>query len=91
MVLLDLSAIECHLVVLDLSAAFDSDDHYLLMDVHSSQFEVADQVYEWFHSYIPLRSNRFFSTPAGTFNAVVLLCSVPQGSAVGPLMFNSYT
>ena len=78
------------LVLLDLSAAFDTVDHRILMDVLSSRFGVNDHVYEWFHSYLSGRT-QIFSTLADTSNAVALICSVPQGSVVGPLLFIAYT
>ena len=78
------------LVLLDLSAAFDTVDHRILMDMLSSRFWVNDHVYEWFHSYLSGRT-QIFSTLADTSNAVALICSVPQGSVVGPLLFIAYT
>ena len=60
------------------------------MDVLSSRFGVNDHVYEWFHSYVSGRT-QIFSTLADTSNAVALICSVPQGSVVGPLLFIAYT
>ena len=40
------------LVLLDLSAAFNTVDHHIVMDVLSSHFGVSDHIYEWFHSYL---------------------------------------
>ena len=77
-------------MLLDLSAAFDTVDHRILMDVRSSRFGVNDHVYEWFDSYLSGRT-QIFSTLADTSNAVALICSVPQGSVVGPLLFITYT
>ena len=78
------------IVLLDLSADFDSVDHRILMDVLSSRFGVNDHVYEWFHSYLSGRT-QIFSTLADTSNAVALIYSVQQGSVVGPLLFIAYT
>ena len=77
-------------MLLDLSAAFDTVDHRILMDVLSSCFGVNDHVYEWFYFYLSGRT-QIFITPADTSNAVALICSVPQGSVVGPLLFITYT
>ena len=60
------------------------------MDVLSSRFGVSYHVYEWFHSYLSDRTQTF-STLADTSNAVALICSVPPGSVVGPLLFIAYT
>ena len=78
------------LVLLDLSAASDTVDHSILMDVLSPHFGVNNHVYDWFHSYLSSRT-QIFSTPADTSNVVALMCSVLQGSIVGPLLFIAYT
>ena len=78
------------LVLLDLSAAFDTDDHCILIDVLSFRFGVKDHVYEWFHSHLSGRTH-IFGTSADTSNAVALICCVPQGSVVGPQLFITYT
>ena len=78
------------LALLDVSAAFDTVDHRMLMNVLSSRSGVNDHVYEWFHSYLSGRT-QIFSMQAYTSNAVALICSVPQGSVVGPLLFIAYT
>ena len=59
------------------------------MDVLSPRFGVYDNVYKWFHSYLSGRI-QIFSTLADTSNAVALICGVPQGSVVGPLLFITY-
>ena len=78
------------LVLLDLSAAFDTVDHRILLDVSSSRFGVNNHVYDWFHSYLSSRT-QIFSTLPDTSNAVALICSIPQGSVVGSLLFIAYT
>ena len=60
------------------------------MDVLLSRFGINDHVYEWFHSYLSGQT-QIFSTPADTSNAVAFICSVPQGSVVGLLLFITYT
>ena len=41
-------------------------------------------------SFLSLRPDTDFSTLADTANAVALICSVPQGPVVGPLLFIAY-
>ena len=78
------------LVLLDLSAAFDTVDHGTLLDVLHRRFAVTDTPLEWFGSYLTGRTqsvsvNGVRSAP-GAVN-----CSMPQGSSLGPLGFISYT
>ena len=76
------------LVLLDVSAAFDTVDHRLLLMRMSHRFGISGNVLKWFRSYLTLRSQ-----------VVVLLdssseqryCGVPQGSILGPILFTMYT
>ena len=49
-------------MLLDLSAAFDTVDHGVLLDVLSSRFGVTDRVFEWFQSYLTGRTQVFCSS-----------------------------
>ena len=77
------------LVLLDLSAVLDAVDHRLLMDVLSSRFEIDDHVYRWLHSYLSGPTQIF--RHSDICDAITLICVVPQGSVVGPLLFITYT
>ena len=78
------------LVLLDLSAAFDTIDHKQLLQCLSSQFGFSELALKWFHSYI---SNRTQSVKINTSisQPKSLTCGVPQGSVLGPLLFIMYT
>ena len=78
------------LVLLDLSAAFDTVDHRILLDVLSFRFGDTDRVYEWFSSYLTGRT-QVISSNTSTSAAVALTYGVPQGSVVGPQQFTAYT
>ena len=47
------------LVLFHLSAAFDTVDHGILLDVLSARFGVMDRVFEWFQSYLTGRAQVF--------------------------------
>jgi len=67
------------LCLLDLTAAFDTVDHELLMLRLERHFGIHDVALEWFRSYLQGRSFRViydYSTSA----TIHIVCSVPQGS-----------
>ena len=78
------------LCLLDLSAAFDTIDHNILLARLSSWFGIHGVALKWFKSFLSSRSFRVkcdknFSTLYSS------LCSVPQGSVLDPLLFILYT
>ena len=78
------------LCLLDLSAAFDTVDHDLLMLRLERQFGIHGVALEWFRSYLHGRSYRVIY--GGSTSAMVyVVCSVPQGSVLGPRLFIMYT
>ena len=78
------------LVLVELSAAFDTVDHRILLDLLSFRFAVTDRAYEWFSSYLTGRT-QVISTNTSTSEAVALTCGVPQDSVVGQQQFTAYT
>jgi len=77
------------LCLLDVTAAFDTVVHTLLLDRLARQFRLRENVLEWFRSYL---SDRTFGAIYGgnTSRVVVIFCSVPQGSVLGPRLFILY-
>ncbi|KAF7252305.1 hypothetical protein EYD10_02240, partial [Varanus komodoensis] len=76
------------LVLLDLSAAFDTIDHGILLD-RLRGLRVGGTAFQWFFSYL---DSRFQKVVLGDFtSAPWQLChGVPQGSILSPLLFNIY-
>src|SRR5688572_17356964 len=75
---------------LDISAAFDTTDHSLLLHRLSSWFGVSGTALLRFQSYL---SSRSFSVKASSHcsQPLPLYCGVPQGCVLDPLLFILYT
>ena len=78
------------LVLLDLSAAFDTVDHQILLCVLSHRFGISGTAFNWFESYLSGRTQSFVYAGHVT-DCFPVACSVPQGSVFGPLGFIAYT
>jgi len=78
------------LVLLDLSAAFDTVDHEILLQRLRVTFGIHDTVYRWFQSYL-LGRTQYVRRGLLKSSIVRLTCGVPQGSVLGPLLFILYT
>jgi len=78
------------LVLLDLSAAFDTVDHEILLSILETRFAIQCTALDWLRSYLTGRTQVFVYADKQTVSYPVL-CSVPQGSVFGPLGFISYT
>ena len=78
------------LELLDLSAAFDTVDHQVLLCVLSDRFSISGTALNWFESYLTDRTQSFVYTGNNTAYFPVT-CSVPQGSVFRPLGFIAYT
>ena len=76
------------LVLLDLSSAFDTVDHEILLDRLRSTIGLRGKVLSWFESYLKGRSQQVSIN--GTLSKPFdLKCGVPQGSCLGPLNFTT--
>ena len=78
------------LVMLDLSAAFDTIDHNVLLDALEHQFGLTGRVLRWFASYLCGRVQAVKIGEAVS-RFIELVFGVPQGSVLGPILFTLYT
>ena len=77
------------LVFLDMSAAFVTVDHGIMIERLSSKLGFSGTAISWFQSYLCGRSQRV--TVRGTVSdRFDVPYGVPQGSCLGPLLFTIY-
>ena len=77
------------LVMLDLSAAFDTVNHNILLTRLNEELGICGLALEWFKSYLDKRGQRV-SIDGSLSERFSLECGVPQGSCLGPLLFLIY-
>ena len=78
------------LLMLDLSPAFDTVSHEILLDRLSQRYGITGSVQEWFASYLS-SSTQFVQIECSRSSLRELNCGVPQGSVLGPLLYVLYT
>ncbi|KAM7366739.1 hypothetical protein PAMP_014689 [Pampus punctatissimus] len=77
------------LVLLDLSAAFDTIDHQILLQRLEYQIGIKGTALGWFKSYFLDRSQFVYVNDESSMQTKVSH-GVPQGSVLGPLLFSLY-
>ena len=77
-------------LLLDLSAAFDTVDHEILIDRLRVSFGITGKTLKWIREYLTNRTQRVLiqGTPS---SPAIIKYGVPQGSVLGPFLFTLYT
>lgn len=78
----------CALVLLDLSAAFDTVNHTQLLSP-ITDLGIQGSALAWLTSFLKDRSQRVQLVDL-VYDPATLSCGVPEGSALSPLLFNAY-
>ena len=87
---LSLDRNECVLFIsLDLSAAFDTIDHQILLARLAHRFGITGRCFHWIKSYLDRRKLRV-AIDGTLSDSKALHFGVPQGSVLGPKLFTMY-
>ena len=78
------------LVLLDLSAAFDTVEHSVLLDRLENRLGITGFALNWMKSYLENRKQTVVIKNVRS-ESQNLDCGVPQGSVLGPILFTLYT
>ena len=78
------------LILLDLSAAFDTVDHDLLLKILYQRIGIRGNAWKWLESYLKGRTQAV-NINGESSEVKSLKCGVPQGSVLGPILFTLYT
>ena len=78
------------MALLDLSAAFDTVDHDVLLQRLLISYGIDGMASMWFRSYLSDRF-QYVTVRSGKSPIVLMRYGVPQGSVLGPILFLLYT
>ena len=91
---MDNHGVKCS-TLLDLSAAFDTVDHNLLIQYLHTNFGIRNKTPDWVESYLNERTQKvatgdLVTDLRATSKSVTLTFGVPQGSVLDPILFMLY-
>lgn len=78
------------LCLLDLSAAFDTVDHQILLNRLQQSYGLQGSTLAWIESFVTNRSQSVV-VDGQSSKTTSVVCGVPQGSVLGPVLFLLYT
>jgi len=78
------------LALLDLSAAFETVHHDILLHRLDVSYGLGGMVHGWIRSYLTSRI-QFVHFRASNSDPMMVSCGIPQGSVLGPILFLLYT
>ena len=76
-------------MLLDLSAAFDTVDHSKLLSILKLELGITGTAWKWFHSFLSGRCQKVRVNGTESIE-ITIKFGVPQGSVLGPVLFNLY-
>ena len=77
------------LILLDITAAFDTIDHSILLQLLQSSIGLDGIALSWFMSYLSERTE-YVALGKARSQTHTVTCGVPQGSVLGPTLFTLY-
>ena len=75
------------MVLLDLSAAFDTVDHDILLSILANRFSIQGLALDWFRSYLANRTQTFASTVQNVVFVSRLVTCLPAAYCMQMILF----